>query len=594
MIVVAVVVIQAVSWLTIAALVVQLARRRVGTVALPVVVLIAAQAVISWDAVGDDVATRVGAAIANSALFVLFTIYPTGHAIPRWLVGVAIAGVGIQTANLATGLALEEQPWWPLVALVFWSVMIGFGQVRRYRSRSTAREREAVRWPILAYTVMVAGFLIWSILAAAGIAPFDGNWFANLLLVLPGLGFALGLLAPGSVDVDRPLWWALVLALPATTIGTVILLLGAVLAPIGAVPLTWLLVAVTAVLVPGLVWAARVLADRSVYGRRGGDTRAIRRLADDLARSAHPSSVPSTIATALHLALGGASTAVSVGGVTRGRGGPVSTAPAAAQTIVEYLGEPVGELKIWPRIGETRVTRADVELLARVGDLAAPALHGARVLVDLVDARARIVVAREEERKRLRRELHDDLAPAFSGLGLTASVVERYVASGDPRAGAATRELRDGLGTAARRLREIAYGLRPPVLDDRGLVPAIRNLESGESPEFSVISRLGDDFRAPAAIESAAFRIAQEAVLNARRHAAATTCEVTLTLRDGVLVVSISDDGIGLPDAVAAGIGLRSMRERAEELGGALTIDSSRGAGTVVEARLPLPAEEPR
>lgn len=594
MIVVAVVAIQVLSWLTIAALVVQVARRRVGALAIPVVVLIAAQAVISWDPVGDDIATRVGAAVANAALLVLFAIYPTGLPVPRWLVAVAILGVGIQAANLVTGLALEEQPWWPLVALVLWSVMIGVGQAGRYRSRSTAREREAVRWPILAYTVMVAGFLIWSILAAAGVAPFDGTWFANLLLVLPGLGFALGLLAPGSVDVDRPLWWTLLITVPAISVGTAVLLLGGVLAPLEEAPRAWLLVAATAIVVPGLVGAARALADRVVYGRRGGDTRAIRRLADELARTAHPSSVPMTIATALHDALGGASTAVTVGGVVRGHMGPLSAAPAGAASTVEYLGEPVGELTIWPRIGEPRVTSADAELLARVGELAAPALHGARVFVDLVDARARNVLAREEERKRLRRELHDDLAPTFSGLGLTASVVERYIESGDLRGGVAARELRDGLGNAARRLREIAYGLRPPVLDDRGLVPAIGDLAGGDRPAVTVVSELGEDFRAPAAVESAAFRIAQEAVLNVRRHAAASTCLVTLIRSESELVVRVGDDGIGLPESAVAGIGIRSMRERADELGGSLTIDPAGTTGTVVEARLPLPIEASR
>jgi signal transduction histidine kinase len=203
------------------------------------------------------------------------------------------------------------------------------------------------------------------------------------------------------------------------------------------------------------------------------------------------------------------------------------------------------------------------------------------------------VHAREEERRHLRRDLHDDLAPTFAGLGLAAAAVREYSLAADERAAEAAGELIAGIAAATRQIREIAYDLRPPVLDERGLVAAVRDRVAGDAlPPVTVVAperRLV----LPAAVESAALRIVQEAVVNVRRHAAASRCTVSIERREHALAVEIADDGRGMPPVPRDGIGLRSMRERAAELGGGLEIERL-APGTRVFVLLPLPTEAER
>ncbi len=152
--------------------------------------------------------------------------------------------------------------------------------------------------------------------------------------------------------------------------------------------------------------------------------------------------------------------------------------------------------------------------------------------------------------------------------------------------------LKTELETAAADVRGLVYGLRPPALDELGLVGALRQQAtvfslSPTGPE--VIVTAPDDLCAlPAAVEVAAFRICQEALENVRKHAAARTCEITVGAGGGDIRIEVSDDGRGMaPDAVG-GVGLRAMRERAAELGGSCTVQSAPGAGTSVRAVLPL------
>jgi signal transduction histidine kinase len=235
----------------------------------------------------------------------------------------------------------------------------------------------------------------------------------------------------------------------------------------------------------------------------------------------------------------------------------------------------------------------DSATLAHVAAQAGPALHGARVVGELIQARSRVVRAREEERKRLRRDLHDELAPTFAGLGLSAAAVETFTRVGDARASDAAAQLVAGLQAASRQLRDVAYDLRPPVLDEEGLVAALREriLTPGSSPEITMDAPR-DRLELPAAVESAAYRIAQEAVMNVRRHAAASHCHVTISLDAGALRLEVEDDGIGVRPG-RPGVGLRSMRERAVELGGSLDLTRPEGGGTAVIALLPLGSDPP-
>jgi signal transduction histidine kinase len=207
-------------------------------------------------------------------------------------------------------------------------------------------------------------------------------------------------------------------------------------------------------------------------------------------------------------------------------------------------------------------------------------------------SRERIVAAREEERLRLRRELHDGLAPTLAGAAIKLDQARGEVRS-DPRAAEAlVDEARGDVRAAIAEIRRMARDLRPPALDALGLEGALREqaaaLASRASDGPVIIVDVPTPLPAlPAAVEVAAYRIAVEAVVNVIRHAAARRCEVRLSLGRDELEVDVADDGRGVGDGVS-GVGTRSMRERAAEVGGDLTIEDVAGGGTRVVARLPV------
>jgi signal transduction histidine kinase len=232
-----------------------------------------------------------------------------------------------------------------------------------------------------------------------------------------------------------------------------------------------------------------------------------------------------------------------------------------------------------------------LEDLARQAEVA---VHAVRLTADLQRSRERLVATREEERRRLRRDLHDGLGAQLAGLNVQAGTLRRIIPS-DPRtADELVLELREELRGAIADIRRLVYDLRPPALDDLGLVEALRQLaeryDSKDAPLRVVVEAPENLPNLPAAIEVAIYRITQEALTNVARHARARTCVVRLSVNDDV-ALEIVDDGVGIPAGRSAGVGLSSMHERAEELGGGCIVEALPGGGTRVLARLPLTKE---
>lgn len=213
---------------------------------------------------------------------------------------------------------------------------------------------------------------------------------------------------------------------------------------------------------------------------------------------------------------------------------------------------------------------------------------------DLQRSRERLVTAREEERRRLLRDLHNGLGPALAGLALSASTISTLIPDDPAAAGRTADRLYQDIRATIADIRRLVYSLRPPSLDELGLVGAIREAASRQDPQEAVQFTMDapDPLVAlPAAVEVAASRIAVEALTNVHRHARARHC--TVRLRCGsALELDITDDGAGLRPGQLPGVGLVAMRERAAELGGTLVLDSQPGRGTHVTARLPLTAQE--
>jgi signal transduction histidine kinase len=258
-----------------------------------------------------------------------------------------------------------------------------------------------------------------------------------------------------------------------------------------------------------------------------------------------------------------------------------------------YGGESVGKLLLAARAPGESFSAADRRLLDGLARHAGVAVHGVRVMADLRRSRERLVLAREEERRRLRRDLHDELAPTLAALGLGAATVGELIPTDPKEAAFANEKLRSAIRATVGDVRRLVYDLRPPALDELGLVEAMRQRASrygvGAEGFLATVEAPDELPPLPAAVEVACYRIVQEALMNVSRHARASACTLRLACADGrALTIEVTDDGVGLPETPEGGVGLSSMRERAAELGGECEIVRSWPSGTRVFARLPF------
>ena len=327
-----------------------------------------------------------------------------------------------------------------------------------------------------------------------------------------------------------------------------------------------------------------------------------RQLDATLAPEAVLPAVVQTLAHALKLPY----VAVELGDGQDGHRG-AAVAPAVLSDPVEdplvlplvYQQHPVGRLLLGSRAPGEAFTPAERRLLDDLARQVGVAAHAVRLTTDLQRSRQRLVTAREEERRRLRRDLHDGLRPVLAGvamqLGAAQALVDRDLATVRKLLGT----LQDQLRAAIVDIRRLVYGLRPPV----GRAGPGRSAAGAGGPLHHPADRRGRRRHPavrveaperlpglPAAVEVAAYRIATEALTNVARHAHARTCTLRLAC-NGALELEVRDDGRGLPDQPRAGVG-RRPRERAAELGGTCTVEAVAGAAPWSAPTCPCPRTE--
>ena len=262
-----------------------------------------------------------------------------------------------------------------------------------------------------------------------------------------------------------------------------------------------------------------------------------------------------------------------------------------------YQGETVGWLQVGPRSPNEAFSPADKRLLQNIALQAGAAVHNIRLTDDLQRSRQQIVTSREEERRRLRRDLHDGLGPSLASLGLQAGVLRRLIRDNPDAAVELAEEMQGDIRATIDDIRRVVYALRPPALDDLGLVPAIQVLAAklgrgngqGQSQnELQVQIEAPEELPPlPAAVEVAAYRIIHEALTNVVHHAGARCAIVRIWLEEDLHIV-VEDDGVGLSGARAGGMGLLSMRERTDEISGRFAIAGRPAGGTIITVTLPV------
>lgn len=518
----------------------------------------------------------------------------------RWLVGIVIAASvlfaveeganptvsigGAQGVDWLTLPKYDELGWlWTVSDVVNGAVYVAAlaSLVLRYR-RGDERLRRQLLWLLLAMIAMIAMLAVW-------VPAADENGLLVLvLLVIPLVPAAITVavlryqLLDIRLVVSRAVLYTLLTAGVIATYLGLVATADAVLrtdAELGSSVLATLVIAIA--FNPVRVRLQRVV-DRAIYGDRADPVRAVSRLSERLAvtTDGSPASALPLVREALRLPYA----ALRTGGIDVAADG--TTAERVETVPLTYGGEQVGELVVGVRSGQSALAGSDRAVLELLAVPLAMAVRATALSASLQRSRGEIVAAREEERRRLRRDLHDGLGPVLTGVAFQADAAGNLLRSDPDRAATLLARLRERTAEAIADVRRLVHDLRPPALDELGLVEALRHhaAEFTSSPAVTVDSPCALP-PLPAAVEVAAYRIALEGLTNAVRHARASRVDL-LVVVNGCLEVSVSDDG---PDRSTwrTGVGLRSMRERAAELGGEIEAGPCAAGGRVV-ARLPL------
>lgn len=561
---------------------------------------------------------RVGAFLIPAVALLLF-LFPTGRFLPgRW----RVVGWVTMTVMVAVNLVLLVSPArgtpdvtlppeidldagsLPLPGAVVDVAMpitnaltvLGFfvamlSVVVRYR-RSVGLERDRMRW------------LLWSVVAMAILAGVSlglelhgiGDAVIFLVMLLPSVAMTVAIVDPALVSIEELLGRTVVYGALAGLILVADLAVLTALTTFLDDSLSQRQVVLIVLLVSVLLYGplrSRLArwAQRLMLGRRADPYDVVAGLASILETTDEGprqlTAVAGAVATAFRVGYVGVE-------VDRANGerlvATYGARPAQTRTTpIVYRGSEVGRLVLPARGLRSRLSRRDEQLLGDLVRQAATAARTSQLAGELQESRERLVTAREEERRRIRRDLHDGLGPALSGvvfrLESARLLVERDPATAVEQITRTSQEVQAVVAD----VRRLVHDLRPPALDDLGLVGALRQLagqlERG-GPRTTVVEEGVDAL--PAAVEVAVYRIVAEALTNAVRHARASRVEVRLAgLPDG-LRVEVLDDGVGMAEDVQAGVGLLSMRERAAELGGRVEVSCPAAGGTVVRACLPV------
>jgi signal transduction histidine kinase len=460
--------------------------------------------------------------------------------------------------------------------------------VWRWR-RAGSLDRQRLLWFALAFVFPVLAL-------AASFGDAAGPWlFALVSIPLP---FAIGVaclqhrLYDLDLVVNRSLTYGAlsvaIAALYALTVGGV----GAMMRQQGAGWLPWVAAGVVAVSFAPLRDALQRFANRLTYGQWSQPAEVLaatgRRLAD-------ATDVPGLLQTlADELGDGLRLRYVEIRDLADERLATYGAPVERVETLtLQAYGEPVGLLG-W---SGPDLRDSDRALLADLAGQLGAVVHAAALLGSLRASQERLVLAREEERRRLRRDLHDGLGPTLAGLTLQVDTTRHHLRT-DRREDAdeSLLDLRAGIQSTVLDVRRIVEGLRPPALDELGLASAldqlVRRLEAPDGPAVELSVDVPD--RLPAAVEVATYRIVAEAVTNAIKHGCARHVAVQVTVPGQCVVVEVCDDGRGSATPHDEGVGLVSMRERAVEIGGTLVIDSPAQRGTRLRAELPVETGMPR
>ncbi|HET8928607.1 MAG TPA: sensor histidine kinase [Microbacterium sp.] len=546
-------------------------------------------------------------------LTIVILLFPNGKLpSPRWspVLWLATAGIVGMTVSLAFGEAIElgpdasvanplgvgfAGPAFTVFATI--TVVAGIASLTSLILRLRASTGDARRQ--LA-PVVVASVLVVLALFLAVIIP---DWAPVIqLVVFPLLPLAVALavlrfrLYSLELIVRRSVIFVGLTALVVVGYALVVEGLSALLRSQGALPESLLATGVVALAFQPARIGLQRLASRALYGERDDPVAAVVRAGKRMGSARDPDAALAAAALGIRESLRLPWVAVydETGELVASSGERPHWASFMAEWELSHLGQSCGCLALCRRSPREGFTSADERLIGAFLSPIAATLASRRFVDDLRDSRERLVLAQEEERHRLRRDIHDGLGPMLAAVAMHADVAMLQLDRAPDALPGTLSRLRSTATDAMADVRRIIEDLRPAPLTELGLLGALDEFcRRRSSPEGAIVTLAADPELPPAApgVEVAVYRVATEAVTNALRHGDPTEVRVDLTSHQGWLDVVVTDDGHGWDvDAASDGVGLPAMRERSIEIGGRLTIESS-STGTTVHASFPVTEE---
>jgi two-component system, NarL family, sensor kinase len=471
-----------------------------------------------------------------------------------------------------------------------------------YRSVGEPEKRAAVRWVLIPFTLGTLAYVGLGQLPAAitGHPLIPWPWFRGVfILVLAAMTVSVVRNHLFEVQIVVRRWGLRIVALIAATAGVLVLWRWLVMPPTRRA--NWLM-AVAGVLIAALCVTIALLnraLQRRLFGARADS--------DVMIAALSPRTTPvvtdeSGLVAALDVMMHALRLAFVHLDLTMPGTTPLSVSRGASlqpdRVMPLYAGKVhVGQLSLAVRPGLEPLGRADGRLLDALGHVLASSAYNLGLQQALRKALAQAVTAREEERRYIRREIHDGIGPLLAA-ALLRTETAMELPPGCASQAESLQKLHALQQTALTDVRSLVEGLRPPALDHGGLLAALQQhaelsaVMGVKGPPTVTFEVSGDLSVLPAAVEVAAYRIAQEAISNATKHAGAQRITVQMNRTENGLTVEVDDDGIGVAAKTNhSGVGLVSMTERASELGGWCTKEHSSTGGTLVEAWLPISIE---
>lgn len=562
------------------------------------------------------------AAALPLALSLLFT-FPDGRFSPRWTRWLLLGYSGLTVlyllipdlpTNTIYGATWRRTPLLSFAVAIIPFLIGIYAQIRRYR-RAATDIRNQIKWTMLGTITMVVGVMIFYGIYAflPPYQPFEGMSILVLEAVRQFVQLVLAVILPIlclMIAIFRYRLWSADPIINRLLVYTSFIGMISLLYFVGILVVSMFVSFIDfAVSIPVTIFILLIFqplrervqrtVDHLMFGDRGNPLAVLSQMDTQITLTETTDRALFAIAGMLAQTLKVPCVLVTMLYDEQERSVTASYGQASGRLRVSrfpmtYGERNVGEIALYQDAGDRAFTPTERQLIEMVTRQTGLIVNTIQLNSALQLSRQNIISAREEERRRLRRDLHDGLGPRLAAhmlkVGKARALIPQQPTTASDILSSVETDLTDSLGE----IRHLVESLRPPILDQLGLVGSIREFMSpllhhphGDAETRFSLTVESEVPELPAAVEVAAYRIITEAVTNVLRHANASACQVVISA-NGELLLRISDDGIGLPVSIRQGVGLNSMRERAAEVGGYTNFSALFPTGTQVEVRLPL------